>query len=71
MIEMTTITGSGFSRQWRPLMIAMYYDKKPPQVRNFLYRINGIVYTERSEEFLSAYKAEVFWWKLQNAGPKK
>ena len=37
-----------------------------PLVRRFNYRINGIVYTENTPEFIEAYNKELLWRRLQN-----
>ena len=54
-----------FPGPWKPLSEPMYTDKNPPLVKNFHYRINGIVYIERSKAFIEAYEAEKFWYLLQ------
>ncbi len=68
MIETKAV--ASYLNDWRPMSKVMYYDPDPPLVRNFHYRINGIVYTKRSEEFIKVFNAEKLWYRLQNSSDK-
>ena len=51
------------SDKWR------YYPKflycgNPPKVVDLDYRINGVVYRSRTNEFIEAYQKEIMWEKL-------
>jgi len=39
----------------------------PAHVTLFNMRINGVVYTEYSEEFINAYNKELMWEKLSDS----
>jgi len=64
MMEMRPMYIGG---QWELLPRVMYFDKHPPQVTQFCYRINGVIYSTRSKEFIDMFNAEKLWYQLQNS----
>lgn len=63
MIEYKKINDNKTSKWIRLIMV----DQNPraiPFARHYIYRINGKVYTKRTQEFLDEFNKARAWWKL-------